>query len=828
MRQAWRGAGLALGVLLAAAEAPASWGAAPPPAVTIEDLLKAEGLEDAWFSPDGGRLAIIRSTAVAGRATQGLFDPRLYGARVEVLDLKRGESVEVRGAEGTLFHTVMPFNPASGGPWTPDGRGLLLTAARDGAFELAYWDAATHVVTVLPGRPPSSFPVFAWAGERLIYAALAPGAPQRNATRALADNLQAKWSAAWSGRGAAPTVSSSNPHVAEVAPTPGRLMLADLRTGRASPIGEGDYGAVYVAPGQRRFAAIRFDEPLPDAVFPIGRRGELEVHELGPDGAKLVRKFPDLDVDAQSVEWDRTGNRLLVGAKTPGQPALALYLLDLRTGSLSRIAPPGLSFSDPQVGKASGFFQIGWIGDRPAAIAAIPAPAAAVATSEGVLDYGEHARMRRDLYAFDAGRALNLTGATRSGAGEFLAPADRSDAYVVADGGLFRVGPLRAAERVSPAGGPQLTGFAPERRYPPPPVGSARFASGGHERIAVRAGSAVYVLDPARRQMARLPGADAPVAVSPDFRVTVGRKADRWVDEFALAGGEPRALATVNAELAGRAWSEPRRFSYSVGGRNLTGWVLAPPGAPAGARLPAVVVVYGGQVFGDTPPAEATGDASLPVFSGQLLAAQGYAVIYPSLPLGRGDGSDLKQTLADEAVAAVDALAAEGLVDPRRVGVMGQSFGGYSTAAILAARSDRFRAGIALAGIYDWAYAYGNLTPERWLADDGRTAFGFPAKGQAGLEAPFWRDADAYARTSPIYAVERMDAPLMILHGDLDDAYFDAARMYNALARAGKQPVLVRYWGEGHLALSEAAMRDQWTRIRTWFATYLDAPAPAP
>jgi dipeptidyl aminopeptidase/acylaminoacyl peptidase len=823
MRRAWRsGAAAALGVLLAVAQAPASRSATPPP-VSIDDLLKADGLEDAWFSPDGGRLAIIHTTAVAGRPTQGIFDPRLFSARVEVLDLKHGVSVDVKGVEGTHFHTVMPFNPESGGPWAPDGRGLLLTAARGGAFELAYWDAETQAVTSLPGRPPSSFPVFAWAGDRLIYAALSEDGVQRNATRALADNLQAKWSAAWSGRGAAPTVSSENPNVVGVAPATGRLMLADLRTGRARQIGEGDYGAVYVSPDHRRFAAIRFDEPLADAVFPIGRRGELEIHGLGADGAPLIHRFPQLDVDAQSVEWSPSGDRLLIGAKTPGQPALALYLVDPGAGTLTRIAPPGLSFADPQVGKASGFFQIGWIGDRPAAIAATPA-AVATTASGGSTDYGEHAGMRRDLYVFDTGKALNLTAATHTGAAEFLAPADRPEAYVVADGAVLRVAPSRAAERLSPAGGPQLTGFAPERRYPPPPVGSARYASGGSERIAVRAGSAVYVLDPARRRLTPLPGAASPVAISPDLRAVVNRKTDRWAAEFDLAGGQPRVLATVNAGLAGRAWSEPRRFQYSVGGRSLTGWVVVPPGAAAGARLPAVVVVYGGQVFGDSPPGSAIGDVSLPVFSGQLLAAQGYAVIYPSLPLAPGAAIDLKQALADESVAAVDALAAEGLVDPRRVGVMGQSFGGFSTAAILAARSDRFRAGVALAGIYDWAYAYGNMTPEHWLADDGRTAFGFPAKGQAGLEVPFWRDAAAYSRTSPIYSVDRMDAPLMILHGDLDDAFFDAARMYNALARAGKQPVLVRYWGEGHLALSEAAMRDQWDRIKGWFAAYLGAP----
>jgi dipeptidyl aminopeptidase/acylaminoacyl peptidase len=803
--------------------APASARAAPPRPVSFDDHLKAEGLEDAWFSPDGARLAIIHTTAIAGRPTQGIFDPRLYASRVEVLDLKGGASVEVRGAPGAQFHTAMPFNPASGGPWAPDGRGLLLTSAKDGAFDLAFWDAQTHAVTTLPGHPASSFPVFAWVADRLIYAALAPGAPQVSATRSRADTLQVKWSDAWAGRGAAPTVSSSNPNVASSEPGPGRLMLSDLRTGRAVQIGEGDYGAVYVSPDRRRFAAIRFDQALADAVFPIGRRGELEIHELGVDGAKRVHRFPDLDVDAQSVEWSPSGDRLLVGAKSPGQPGLALYLVDPAKGSLSRIAPRGLSFSDPEVGKASGFFQIGWIADRPAAIASTPAAPTASPAVGHALDYGEHAAMRRDLYVFDGQQVFNLTAATRTGAAEFLARGDHGDAYVVGDGAVLRVAPSRAAEQVSPVHGPQLTGFAPERRYPPPPVGSARFASGAFEQIAVRAGSDIYVLDTARHLLTPLPGETAPLAVSPDLRSAVSLKTDRWGAEMVMAGLHPRVLAAVNATLADRAWSQPRRFSYSLAGRPLSGWVVAPPGAPAGVRWPAVVVVYGGEVFGDTPPAAAMGDASLPVFSGQLLAAQGYAVIYPSLPLGRGDGSDLKQTLADEAVAAVDALAAEGLVDPKRVGVMGQSFGGFSTAAILAARSDRFRAGIALAGIYDWAHAYGAMTPERWIADDGRTAFGFPAKGQAGLEAPFWRDPEAYNRTSPIYSVERMDAPLMILHGDLDDAYFDAARMYNALARVGKQPVLVRYWGEGHLALSEAAMRDQWTRIKTWFATYLGA-----
>jgi dipeptidyl aminopeptidase/acylaminoacyl peptidase len=69
-----------------------------------------------------------------------------------------------------------------------------------------------------------------------------------------------------------------------------------------------------------------------------------------------------------------------------------------------------------------------------------------------------------------------------------------------------------------------------------------------------------------------------------------------------------------------------------------------------------------------------------------------------------------------------------------------------------------------------------------------------------------------------------MDTPLLMLAGDLDIAATSLAgamRMYNALVRAGKQPVLARYWGEGHVAASPAAMRDQWQRVSTWFDHYL-------
>jgi dipeptidyl aminopeptidase/acylaminoacyl peptidase len=183
--------------------------------------------------------------------------------------------------------------------------------------------------------------------------------------------------------------------------------------------------------------------------------------------------------------------------------------------------------------------------------------------------------------------------------------------------------------------------------------------------------------------------------------------------------------------------------------------------------------------------------------------------------------------LAEEVVAAIDALVVKGTIDPKRVGLMGQSFGGYSTAAILTKRSDRFKAGVAMAGIYDWIFSYGMLPLDKILTDDGNI-YSLEMKsienGQAQLKKPFWLARDAYIRNSPIFDVQDIDTPLMFLHGDLDAGSTGlpgAERMYNAMLRAGKRTTLVRYWGQGHVAQSASAIRDQWYRITTWFDHYL-------
>jgi len=829
-------AAAAFAMLLAAASA-----ASAPAPITADDLLDAEGLGAAEFSPDGARLAFARLVPYSRRATWGYDDGGKVGERVFVARRDAAAMHEI-ASTGDVRYSLLPEKG-----WAPDGRGLLLLATTREGYGLAYSDLEGAPVA-LPGRPIDEFPAFDWTGDaRVVHAAWPASVQQRGAHAQVAQDAAARWRDGWNGVSAAAVVSSANEVFATTQPPSGWLMLAAPRRGASTKLADGDYAAIAVAPGDRYVAAVRLAQPLPEALSLSARRGELQLFALEADGARLLHRYEDLDVaDRGALAWSPSGRRLLVAAKPPqaGRAATRPYEIDAASGRRRELPADGLSFVDPTSTNLGGVLPLGWIGERPAAVAAHRDAAAKDAPRNpgrlaAQLDYGEREHWRFDVHAFTGGRAQNLTAFAQASVDGFVAPDGEGRAFVVADGAAWSVAPGRRPRRLTAAGGPTIVAFGTDRRYPPPPPRSAYHRAGGVERLSLYAMDADgkaqrLVLDLRSGRTAAPAGEGEIVATAPDQLATARQVRRGWSTALRLDGAAGRVLAEVNAALADRAIAEPERFDYAYEGRPLSGWVLRPPGAAPGSPLPALVSVYGGLVL-DAPPRAARAEIGPPAFSGQLLAAQGYAVVYPSTPLGAGAGTDLMATLAGETAAAIDALAARGVVDPARVGVIGQSFGGYSTAAILAARPERFAAGVAMAGIYDWIHAYGSRALEDMLGGDGRISPGETTLveiGQPRLARPFWSDPAPYLRNSPIFRVERIDAPLLLLHGDMDMGITGlpgAERMYAALVRAGKKPALVRYAGEGHVAQSAWAMRDQWTRIAAWFARHVKgAPAHAP
>ncbi|MDB6127307.1 MAG: hypothetical protein JWM35_1203 [Verrucomicrobia bacterium] len=802
------------------------------PVITIDDLLGRQSLSELSFSPDGGSIVMQVQEGYSEQPRTELFAPWMNGQHLFVADPKTNSRHTLQASGETLGILFARMNP-----WSADGEALLLTAAEAGNHHVAYWDRRADQVHVLPGRPRSvTAPGVVWAGRKLVYTSLADDQAQMWSRTQKLDFLARQWRQAWTKEGVAPTVSSENEVFTTSQPSPGALYFCDTRTGRSEVIARGSFGYLTVSADGRWVAVARQAEIITQALSDDGRRGELLIFDLSKDQPRLAVTVTNMDVHPAYGAWAPGFAKLLFGAKEVGEnrEAVRLFQLDASTGEITAISAAGLQIALPFSGALPRLMPFGWMGEHPVAIAGATVASAAPTQADG---YGREANLRFDLYVFGAAGATNLTGTAKAGVRNFIRDY-RGDALAVVDGALWRIN--EAGHRVifTPEPGCRLTGFSPPGRDERYMRDFTYYAAGGEERVAVQlakneAPAKYVVLDLARSRIQMEPVSEV-VSFSPDLLHVITQEADRWAESYVYDGHADHPVATVNQAMNAKAIAPVHPFTYRAAGAVQKGWYITPPHADPAKSQPAVVWIYGGHIETARPPSQAATIGSIEsLSSGQLLAAAGYVVIYASYPLQPGKKSNLMADLATQAVSAIDQLAADHVVDPARVAIAGHSFGGFSTAAVLTQRSDRFRAGIASAGIYDPIGVYG----AQWVGDlitpDGRfnsASVNMDETGQLGLGAPPWRDPDSYMRNSPFFHVETLDTPLLILQGDLDGSGTSldgAARFYEALVQAGKHPTLIRYWAEAHVPVSGATMRYRWQAVSTWLAHYLQEPANA-
>jgi dipeptidyl-peptidase-4 len=155
---------------------------------------------------------------------------------------------------------------------------------------------------------------------------------------------------------------------------------------------------------------------------------------------------------------------------------------------------------------------------------------------------------------------------------------------------------------------------------------------------------------------------------------------------------------------------------------------------------------------------------------------------------------------------AVRALAARGLVDPKRVGVYGWSYGGYMSLMCLARAPETFRAAVSGAPVTNWD-GYDTHYTERYM--------GTPQD-----------NADGYRVSSVMHHVPNQRGTLLLVHGLLDENvhFRHTARLVNALNRARKPYELLMYPDERHMPRAEKDRVHMEERIRDFFVREL-APA---
>jgi dipeptidyl aminopeptidase/acylaminoacyl peptidase len=289
------------------------------------------------------------------------------------------------------------------------------------------------------------------------------------------------------------------------------------------------------------------------------------------------------------------------------------------------------------------------------------------------------------------------------------------------------------------------------------------------------------------------------------------------VDIWRLTSDNPNPvrLTQLNPQLDPDRMGKSRVIRWlGLDGEALQGALLLPTGYQEGKTYPLVVGVYGG------------GHASrwihdfgfrtcLPIHA-QLLATRGYAVLCPDAP------QHLETPMFDLAKAVlpgVNKVIEIGVADANRIGVIGHSYGGYSTLALIT-QTDRFRAAVDSAGFGDLFGEYGDMR------EDG-SAYGVALleKGQGQMGGSPWEARDRYIENSPFFNFDRIKTPLLVLHaaGDTTLGSFVSDQVFVSLRRLGKAVVYAKYEGESHgvTSWSRANREDYVLRILSWFEKYL-------
>ncbi len=317
-------------------------------------------------------------------------------------------------------------------------------------------------------------------------------------------------------------------------------------------------------------------------------------------------------------------------------------------------------------------------------------------------------------------------------------------------------------------------------------------------------------------------------AVSWSLRRALGVSHRGGPDQLILVDGAgSRVLHVLNPELADLDLAAPQRVE---GANGVGGWLYLPTSSP-GQRAPIIVIPYQGQSYPGPPGSMSAPGLSLPM-NGQLLVAEGYAVLFPDLPTTEDPGAEL----ADRILAVVDAAAHSAPVDPERIGLWGWSFGSW-TAALSASQSPRFSAIVALNGSYDLGSVIGIVEArsraEGDLASMMSSNAGWLETGQAAMHRPYWEDPERYRRNSPFEQAARIHTPMLMFVGELDFGLSQSEQMYGALYRLGRPVALTHLFGEDHGIQSPGNLRVYYEQTIAWFDRYLkasgasDAPSSA-
>jgi dipeptidyl aminopeptidase/acylaminoacyl peptidase len=781
---------------------PGAWGQQPRQALMPEDLFKIEEISEIQAAPSGDVFAFTRKLSLVSESGQ----PRTGFTRSQVW---------VQPFDGGAATTVQADSSIDTGyrslSWSPDGTRLaMLFTKGDDSFRLCVWEKATGHVAKFTEHPLTLASPLTWLDDSHLVAIMELSPLVLGAKAAMRE-----WQRQQEGRTAAVNVLESGGS-GEPMKRPQyefALVLMDVNTGAVRTLSQAPwFRDIRVSPDDRHVAFLKEDDMHElEAAFSAGYHFAM-TDAIGrsmfddKSGATFVRPG--------SFQWSLDG-RAFVFLGTTGSDKTVHVFRGLVGGGIDVVPLAGDTIARKVAWAAGGRLIV-------------------AAERENKID-GKPTKRLDWWMILPGGVPINLTEKLTATPGELLPVSDGKALVGVAEGDLWRLDVESGAwtnltAMFNPNAGQVIwpTNETPNcTRQRVIVVSVPNGSLTDFYKVDIQSGSISQLNKPS--DSARLG------AYSPESETAVFAASDPKGTSLTAAHGQSmRSVAKVNQFLRDIMAGECRSITYrSLDSKELKGWIILPPKYQPGKRYPLVTWVYAGDTYGDSESSYCHIDVSAQ-FNMQLLAARGYAVLVPSMPLlPEPDGennspSDPYFELMKGVMPAIDKVIDLGIADPKRLAVSGHSFGGYSTMGLIE-QTNRFQAAVADAGASNLVDFYGTFNWNvRYVSppyyDGLNSAVYWAEMGQGRMGTPPWKDPGRYTRNSPITYVDRVQTPLLVIHGDMDGLVpiQQSEEFFTALRRQGKRARFVRYWGEGHFLKSPANIRDYWQQVYAWLDEFCD------
>jgi len=281
-----------------------------------------------------------------------------------------------------------------------------------------------------------------------------------------------------------------------------------------------------------------------------------------------------------------------------------------------------------------------------------------------------------------------------------------------------------------------------------------------------------------------------------------------------LKGLKTKKITNFNSDLDLPTITKTELIKWkSKDGLEIEGLLSYPANYNKRKKYPLALIIHGGPAGVFTQ--SFTGNPG--IYTIQYFTDNGYAVLRPNPRGSTGYGKDFRYANFkdwgfgdyEDIMSGVDKVIDMGVADPKRLAVMGWSYGGYMTSFVVT-RTDRFKAASMGAGLP-------NLISMTTTTD-------IPDYLVAHMGGEFWDDYETYEKHSAMYRIKNVVTPTQILHGenDLRVPFTQGQEFYVALKRRGVQTEMAVYPRTPHGPREPKLLMDVSPRILNWLDKYIE------